>query len=86
MVAHFPAASRAFGGQMKRVYYPRYTVQWSPEDGEFVATCDWYPSMSFLARDVVAALSGLADLLLEEFGEDGVAERRRELNRERGFR
>jgi hypothetical protein len=69
-----------------RVHYPKYTVEWSQADQEFVATCDWYPSMSFLARDCVRALDGLADLLLDEFGEDGLAERRLEINRERGFR
>lgn len=72
--------------RLGRVYFPKYTVEWSPEDGEFMATCDWFPSMSFLGRDVVRALNGLADLLLEEFGEDGVAERREQINRERGFR
>lgn len=70
----------------EKVRFPKYQVEWSEEDGEFVATCDWYPSMSYLHRDVVEAVSGLADLLLEEFGEDGLAERRREINRERGFR
>ena len=56
--------------------YPSYKVEWSEGDEEFVATCDWFPSLSFLARDCVDALSGLADLILEEFGEEGLVARR----------
>lgn len=70
----------------ERVFYPKYTVEWSQEDREFVATCDWFPSMSFLDRDCVKALVGLSDLLLEHFGEDGLYDRMTQINRERGFR
>lgn len=72
--------------ELGRVHYPKYTVEWSVEDQEFVATCDWYPSLSWLERDCVLALSKLADLLLEMFGEEGLAARRDAINRERGFR
>ncbi|KXK59659.1 hypothetical protein AWW66_23085 [Micromonospora rosaria] len=52
-----------------------YRVTWSAEDGEFVATCAEFPSLSWLARTQIEALQGLHDLLreviadLEEQGE-----------------
>lgn len=64
----------------RTVQYPRYTVEWSEEDQEFVATCDWFPSMSWLDRDCVAALKGLTDMLFEHFGEEGLAAQRDYLN------
>ena len=52
-----------------RVKFPKYTVEWSEEDQGFVATCDWFPSMSWIEPDCVEALSKYADMLLEHFGE-----------------
>ena len=40
-----------------------YRVSWSAEDGEFVATCLEFPSLSWLAATQVEALEGLEDLL-----------------------
>jgi hypothetical protein len=62
------------------VRYPRYTVEWSEEDQGFVATCDWFPSMSLVDRDCVEALSRFADLLLQHFGEEGLVRQRDYLN------
>ena len=36
-----------------------YRVTWSIEDGEFVATCAEFPSLSWLADSQAAALQGL---------------------------
>jgi len=53
-----------------------YRVSWSAEDGEFVATCLEFPSVSWLAASQVEALEGLMALLrdivadMEEQGED----------------
>lgn len=40
-----------------------YRVQWSAEDGEFLATCAEFPSLSWLAGNQVKALKGLETLL-----------------------
>jgi predicted HicB family RNase H-like nuclease len=40
-----------------------YRLSWSPEDGEYVATCAEFPSLSWLAEDEVAALRGLKDMV-----------------------
>lgn len=40
-----------------------YRVTWSAEDGEFLATCAEFPSLSWLASSQIAALQGLEDLL-----------------------
>ncbi|MDQ1305819.1 MAG: hypothetical protein QG671_1651 [Actinomycetota bacterium] len=42
-----------------------YRVTWSAEDGEFVATCLEFPSLSWLAETQEAALAGLRDLVAE---------------------
>lgn len=42
-----------------------YRVVWSEEDGEFVATCAEFPSLSWLAQDQVLALRGLQEALGE---------------------
>lgn len=42
-----------------------YRVAWSPEDGEFVATCLEVPSLSWLASTQQEALTGLLDLVTE---------------------
>lgn len=62
------------------VRFPKYTVEWSEEDQEFVATCDWFPSLSWLDRDCVRALEGLTNLLIESVGEEELAARRAQLN------
>jgi predicted HicB family RNase H-like nuclease len=52
-----------------------YRVMWSAEDGEFLATCAEFPSLSWLASSQIDALQGLEDLLrdviadLDEQGE-----------------
>lgn len=45
------------------MYRYRYHVRWSPEDGEFVATCEEFPSMSWLDELPHLALKGLEDAL-----------------------
>lgn len=40
-----------------------YRLSWSPEDGEYVATCIEFPSLSWLAADEMAALRGLKDMV-----------------------
>ena len=42
-----------------------YRVAWSAQDGEFVATCAEFPSLSWLASSQIGALQGLEDLLRE---------------------
>ena len=42
-----------------------YRVTWSVEDGEFVATCAEFPSLSWLADSQAAALQGLVDLVAD---------------------
>jgi predicted HicB family RNase H-like nuclease len=64
------AVDKKEGHVMETVARPdvtRYTyrVTWSAEDGEFVATCAEFPSLSWLASAQIAALQGLEDLLHE---------------------
>lgn len=40
-----------------------YRLSWSPEDGEYVATCAEFPSLSWLSEDEVSALRGLKDMV-----------------------
>jgi len=40
-----------------------YRITWSEDDGEFVALCAKFPSLSFLASDQAAALKGLTKLV-----------------------
>ena len=42
-----------------------FTVTWSPEDEEFVATCLEFPSLSWLAGTPEDALAGLRELVDE---------------------
>ena len=42
-----------------------YRVTWSPEDGEYVATCAEFPSLSWLDEDEVEALRGIRNLVAE---------------------
>lgn len=43
----------------------RYHVAWSEEDAQFVATCDAYPSLSWLEDDRLDALAGICALVRE---------------------
>lgn len=47
----------------------RYSVQWSPEDAEFVATVLEFPSLSWLDNDQFEALRGLEGLVSDVIGE-----------------
>ena len=40
-----------------------YRVEWSQEDGEYVATCVEMPSWSWLDPSPIAALAGLLDAI-----------------------
>jgi predicted HicB family RNase H-like nuclease len=40
-----------------------YRVSWSAEDGEYVATCAEFPSLSWLADDDVEALRGIKQVV-----------------------
>lgn len=42
-----------------------YRLGWSPEDGEYVATCIEFPSLSWLAASQTEALTGLEELIAE---------------------
>jgi predicted HicB family RNase H-like nuclease len=42
-----------------------YRVSWSAEDGEFVATCVEFPSLSWLAAEDVEALRGIKKLVAQ---------------------
>lgn len=62
-----------------------YRVQWSPEDGEYVATVLEFPSLSWLAENQAEALDGLVQVVqgvledMEHTGEkipDPLSERR----------
>lgn len=46
-----------------------YRVMWSPEDGEYVATCLEFPSLSWLAPSQSEALNGI-DALVGEVIDD----------------
>lgn len=43
-----------------------YHVAWSAQDGEYAATVDEAPSLSWLDEDPVEALKGLVKLLVDE--------------------
>ena len=53
--------------QTQAVDVSRYTyrVTWSVEDGEFVATCAEFPSLSWLEDSQSAALKGMVDLVAD---------------------
>lgn len=40
-----------------------YRLSWSPDHGEYVATCAEFPSLSWLAEDELSALSGLVSII-----------------------
>lgn len=47
------------------VYRYTYHVKWSAEDGQFVATCDEFPSLSWFDSRAWEALQGLEDALTD---------------------
>ncbi len=47
-----------------------YRVDWSDEDGEFVATVEQCPSLSWLDATPVGALNGLVQLIDDITGQD----------------
>lgn len=51
--------------QTADVSHYTYRVTWSVEDGEFVASCAEFPSLSWLADSQAAALQGLVDLIAD---------------------
>jgi predicted HicB family RNase H-like nuclease len=58
--------------QASIVAHYRYSVTWSPEDDEYVATVTEFPSLSWLDPDKEEALRGL-ERLLREVVEDMMA-------------
>jgi predicted RNase H-like HicB family nuclease len=50
---------------MVDVTHYTYKVAWSHEDGEFVATCSEFPSLSWLAPTREEALTGLTDAVTD---------------------
>ena len=42
---------------------PTYTIEYSDDDKEWAATCDAYPSLSWLSPDPIYALQCLLDLI-----------------------
>lgn len=61
---------------MVKVNHEHYTyrVTWSEEEGEHVALCAEFPSLSFLAAKPASALRGIVDLVgdaVEDMGKNG---------------
>ena len=56
---------------MAKLTHYKFHVEWSPEDREYVGTCEQYPSLSHLDPDKYKALSGIQDLVksVEEYQE-----------------
>lgn len=48
-----------------KINHYTYRVSWSPEDGEHVATCAEFPSLSWLAKTPEAALAGIRKVVAE---------------------
>ena len=46
--------------------FPAISAHYSTEDGEFVATCPDFPSLSYLAPTLGAAVEGLMTLIITE--------------------
>jgi len=59
--------------QASVVAHYKYSVVWSPEDEEYVATVAEFPSLSWLDEDQIEALKGL-ERLVREVIEDLLAE------------
>lgn len=63
-----PPPSQPHSGQLDIMYYLdvescTFRTLWSDEDGQFVATCDQLPSLSWLAGTEKAALDGLKQMM-----------------------
>lgn len=59
-------------GQDHRKY--TYRVRWSNEDGEYLATVAEFPSLSWLDRDQLEAMRGIANLVkdvIEDMEQNG---------------
>ena len=50
---------------MKRTDQYTYRVSWAEEDGEYVATCAEFPSLSWLAGSPERALSGIRKVVAD---------------------
>lgn len=48
-----------------------YRVSWSAEDGEYVATCLEFSSLSWLAESCGEAIDGLERIVAEDMGANG---------------
>ena len=48
---------------MTNIEHYTFRVTWSPEDAEFVGLVAEFPSLSWLAVDQIAALTGIRDLV-----------------------
>lgn len=46
-------------------YKPRFYIDWSERDEEFIGLCDQYPSLSYLAKSEAEALLGIYELVME---------------------
>ena len=46
-----------------------YRVIWSEEDQEFVGLCAEFPGLSWLAKDQVASLQGIVDLVKDSIAD-----------------
>jgi predicted HicB family RNase H-like nuclease len=46
-----------------------YRISWSPSDGEYVATCAEFPSLSWLDEDQIDALKGIRQLIADIVGD-----------------
>ena len=47
------------------MHHYTYRVTWSDEDGEFVGTCDEFPSLSWLAATTDDAMDGIRRIVLD---------------------
>lgn len=50
---------------MKQADPYSYRVRWSPEDGEYVGTCDEFASLSWLGETPQDALAGILRMIAE---------------------
>jgi hypothetical protein len=49
-----------------------YRVSWSAEDGEYVATCAEFPSLSWLAEQQEEAFAGIRQLVHDTVADIGI--------------
>ena len=62
-------STRKAAAEPSPVVHYRYSVQWSLEDQEFVATVLEFPALSWLDEDQLAALRGIERLVSEVIDE-----------------